>query len=345
MFFALLLLAVICLYKINFAKDQPDYMSPGQTGSVKGIFTAIILLSHLRQYIEPTLFMDDVAVAVLKGIGQLMVAMFLFYSGYGILYSAARKEKYGRTFFQKRIFKTWLHFAIAVFFYMVLSFAINAEYGLKDYVLCWIGWTSLGNSNWYVFVILALYVVTWIGLLLVELLPQKHRTLALTLFVTAASGALWIFLYMTKEAYWYNTLLCYAAGMFFFLLKPWFEKINGKWFGRVGLWVLLLAAAYVLWYVGNVAAYTLYACVFCLLVVQFTANVRVDNPVLRWLGKHTFTVYIFQRIPMIIMKELGFAEQNVLFIVVTVVGTLLLSVAFDWLYGKIDNIGNKRVIA
>lgn len=343
MLFYLLILAGICLYRLKVADNQSSYMFPDQTTSVKGIFVAIILLSHMRQYIAPSLPMDDVALKILNKIGQLMVTLFFFYSGYGVLSSVGKKENYGKTFFRNRLCKTWLHFAIAVSCYLVLSLILGTQYGAQDYLLCWTGWTSLGNSNWFIFVMLALYVITWLGLKLTQGLPRGKAQLAIAIGVTVLSIILRQLLRVAgKESYWYNTLLCYAAGMWFFLGKPLFDKLLGKWYLRIGMWFACLTAFYLLHRVPVFMGYDLYACVFCLLVILVTTNVRIDNAALRWLGKHTFTIYIFQRIPMIVLKRVGLSSHNVLFMVLSVVFTLGLATLFDTFYKKLDVLFRDR---
>lgn len=337
MLFYLLILAGICLYKLKVADYRATYMSPEQTTSVKGIFVAIILLSHMQPYMSPQLLWDDIALRILREIGQLMVTVFFFYSGYGVLSSAGKKENYGKTFFRNRLCKTWLHFAIAVCCYLMLPLILGNRYGLWEYLLSFTGWTSLGNSNWFVFVMLALYAITWGGLLLTQKLPKKTAVFALAAVVTALSYGLWKLLPMAgKPAYWYNTLFCYAAGMWFFLGKPLFDKLIGKWYLRIGVWVACLAVFYVLYKIPGVKAYSLYACVFCLLVVLVTTNVRMDNPILRWLGKNTFTIYIFQRIPMLIFASLGWTQYNILFMIATIAVAMVLAEAFSRIYNRLD---------
>lgn len=345
MLFYLLILAGICLYKLKVADHRATYMSPEQTTSVKGIFVAIILLSHMQPYMTPSLLWDDLALRILREIGQLMVTVFFFYSGYGVLSSAGKKENYGKTFFRNRLCKTWLHFAIAVACYLVLSVILGTQYELWDYLLCITGWTSLGNSNWFVFVMLALYAITWVGLVLTQGMQKKMARVTLPVVVTLLSWVLWKWLPMAgKSAYWYNTLFCYAAGMWFFLCKPLFDKLIGKWYLRIGIWVACLAVYYVLYKIPGIKAYSLYACVFCLLVVLLTTNVRMDNPILRWLGKNTFTVYIFQRIPMLILEALGWTQYNILFMIATVVVAMVLAEAFSRIYNRLDRLlfENKR---
>ena len=221
--------------------------------------------------------------------------------------------------------------------YLVLSLFLDKQYRLWEYLLSFTGWTSLGNSNWFVFVMLALYGATWLALVLTKKLPSKAAQYAVAFCVTVMSYGLWKLLPMAgKATYWYDTLFCYAAGMWFFLGKPLFDRVIAKWYLRIGVWIVSLGAFYVLYKMPGIKAYSLYACVFCLLVVLVTTVVQVDNPILRWLGKNTFPIYIFQRIPMLIFQSLGWNQYNILFMVVSVAMTMILAELFSRIYEGLD---------
>lgn len=112
--FALILL---CLYKISFAVPRclsdgnnyfSDYLSLEKTTSIKGIFILLILFSHCANSLVLKDNIFNSAYSVFMNImGQSVVVMFLFYSGYGVMLSAVRKgQTYVKRIPYKRIFKT-----------------------------------------------------------------------------------------------------------------------------------------------------------------------------------------------------------------------------------------------
>lgn len=99
-------------------------LSISSTTCIKGVFVVLIFLSHFCQYVdtntipyfEPYLFLRNI-------FGQLVVAPFLFYSGYGVMEQIKEKgNNYVNSMPKKRIFKTWFHFALAIFIYLLISF-------------------------------------------------------------------------------------------------------------------------------------------------------------------------------------------------------------------------------
>lgn len=71
--------------KFSFKDGFADYCSPERTGAIKGIFVFIVVLSHARSYF-PILEAPQGAFyrEFLNFFGQLMVVVFLMYSGYGV---------------------------------------------------------------------------------------------------------------------------------------------------------------------------------------------------------------------------------------------------------------------
>ena len=194
----------------------------------------------------------------------------------------------------------------------------------------------MGNSNWYIFVILALYLLTYLSFSII-----KNNTLKATFSVTVLSVALIVFLYFTKSSYWYDTLLCYVLGMWISVFKDKFLKLVSKnnfmWFLSVGLLGILFVIFYVLPY--RFLKLFLLAPVFCLLITIILIKLRISNKPLALSGQYLFEIYILQRIPMIVFKNLGLADFNLyLYFISCLTVTILLAITFRFLLNKLDNI-------
>ena len=101
----LLVFAGICCYGVQIGSFHEDYLSVDRTTAVKGIFTILILLSHLMGYLgtDPS---KDLGARFLTLLGQMVVVMFFFYSGFGIMKQYGRRgEDYVRGFPRNRILK------------------------------------------------------------------------------------------------------------------------------------------------------------------------------------------------------------------------------------------------
>ncbi|MBQ3005861.1 MAG: acyltransferase family protein, partial [Clostridia bacterium] len=292
-------------YKLKFAGKKfftEDCLSRDVTDSVKGIFIWLVFLSHFASYVTYTSTVDLWGYKISQLLGQLIVACFFFYSGYGIC-EAYKKRGYSyiKAFPKNRILKTLLHFDIAVLLFLILKLILNQKISLKNTLLSFIGWESLGNSNWYIFVILALYLLTYLSFSII-----KNNTLKATFSVTVLSVALIVFLYFTKSSYWYDTLLCYVLGMWISLFKDKILKLVTKnnivWFLSAGTLFILFAVLYLIPYNSGLFFFNtfLLAPVFCLLITIILIKLRISNKPLALSGQYLFEIYILQRIPMIV---------------------------------------------
>ena len=77
--------------KGKWAFSQPvspksGYCSREMTASVNGYFLTTVFMTHLIQYMSWSIYgpLDIMYIEVNRALGQLIVAMFLFYSGYGV---------------------------------------------------------------------------------------------------------------------------------------------------------------------------------------------------------------------------------------------------------------------
>lgn len=291
----------------------------------------------MRGYLPPSDSYDvwnRIFYFIINAIGQLMVVMFLFYSGYGIMESFRRKDLYTNTFITHRVLKTLFNFDIAVLLFLLLALIIGKDYDILTVLLSLIGWESIGNSNWFVFDIIVLYLMAYLVLIIKKRysIPNKiYFSLIYTLCFTFI-----IFLYVTKHnSYWFDTVLSFPTGMLYSEYKDYFEK---KF--KSGLfWPLFMATSVlfvVLYRWGGYAATILNCVVFSFLFILISVKIRFNNIILRWLGINCFAIYILQRIPMIVYTEFGLNNNWVLFSIAVIPTTLLLAAVYTAFTNKIN---------
>jgi hypothetical protein len=280
----LLLLCAASLYKIRLTRINETYLDIQETTALKGFFIGLVFLSHMQTYLNPALggVSYRYALSVINLFGQLMVAYFFFCSGYGVLFSFQTKKDYDKGFLKHRLLKTLVHFDIAIVIYLLVSICIGKQYDLKNYLFCWIGWESIGNSNWFIFVTLILYMITWIAFMIKR--KTECSALAMIVIIIVMCCGLWIGLYYTKSSYWYNTLFCYPLGMLIALHN---EKLNFilKKNLHYGVSILCSLMVFLVFYmIPNEVAYSICALAFCCIVMLISFKVEVRSPVLLWMG-------------------------------------------------------------
>ena len=336
----LIALAAICLYGISFkGKDGfADYMSPEKTGSIKGIFVIIVLFSHIRQYIayDPSPFNAPFQYFLWE-VGQRMVVAFLFYSGYGITLGLKNKEGYAKTLPKSRILKVFIHFDIAVLLFWVTGIALGKSYPIKRVLLSLIGIDALGNSVWFIFDIVILYLLVF----LVFSVAKKH-TVAGTTAMTILSIALTVAIYFWKreQNWWYDTIMCFPLGMWYALAKPYIDKALLKSPAKWAISTALTLAAFLTLHHFSSGNYRIIfiieSLVFALLVSLISMRVSINNGILQWFGKRVFGIYILQRIPMLILYHYGAQEKTLLFAAASFALTIVMAELFERAMDKLD---------
>lgn len=336
--FYLLLIILVSLIgiKINIKKFNMDYLSKDDTACIKGIFILIVFYSHFIGYGKLNLHYNEYMLLVRNFLGQLMVSLFLFYSGYGVFESIKNKKDYVSQIPKKRILKTLFHFDLIVMVFYFVNLFTGVNRGLKDVLLSLIGWDCLGNSNWYIFGILCLYFITYLAFTLFN--DQKKGKAILTTFVL--TYLLIIFLDIYKDDYWFNTLFCYPLGMLYAYNKTNIEEFIAGNNKKYVIIMALLLFAFCIYnkYLGlGYMKYEIYAMLFSLIVVGITLKVHFTSKILKWFGDNLFWFYILQRIPMLILHRIHYlAPHPVKAFVISFAATIILTIIFKFIIKYID---------
>lgn len=348
------LFLLIC-WRVKFAKINEfhkDYAGLQVSTAVKGVFVLLVFFCHFSFYIDTMAPGNDIWRVFARLMGQLVVAMFLFYSGYGILLSSRKKgEKYVKAL-PKKVLALLYRFAFAVTLFLIFRILTGQETSVTQYLLSIIGWESLGNSNWYIFAIMALYLISFFGLRFT--LKKEHLSAAL---VTVLSIAFCFVMSRFKDGYWFNTALCYSAGMWWAVLQSKIDKnvMRNIWIWAASL-IVSVAAMYFLWrHSGSNWYYLAFACVFCVVANLLLMKIKIGNKVLDFFGKHVFSIYIMQRLAFLTLGLSSWIAANTyLYFALSFGGTIVISLAFelatDYSYNKISGacgriaqkVGNKK---
>ena len=333
----LLFIVVLALWKIKIHGKgfHEDFLSRTTTLSVNGIFILIVFYSHFaNDYYTVELAKDGIMHSVKMFLGQLMVTSFLFYSGYGVFRQLEARAGYARKILTNRMPKVWLHYAFAVVLYVAVQLLRGNTYSPSRYVQAFLSWQGIGNSDWYIFTILALYLITWFAFTLLDNNPKAAVTMT---FV--CTGAYMLLMAKYKADYWYNTALCYPFGMLVGLQEEKIRKFllhNGKYFlslaGMVALLLVLKQYQKVsFWY------YNLYALAFVSVVVLVTMKVQFRSPALQFFGRHLFWIYMLHRIPLMLLKGSWFAVSYPYgMAAIALAVTVATAVVLDYVFGKLD---------
>lgn len=345
MIFFILILLLIISHSITASpsnKFVEDYISKKNTTAIKGIFVILIVFSHATQYINLSGPYDPPYVSLKSHLDQMVVSMFLFYSGYGIMESIYKKGfSYIKSFPVKRCLKVLINFDIAVLLYLLLNSLLGQSYSLETILFSMIGWKSVGNSNWYIFAVLVLYIFTFAAFYLLKFRSSRLFYYYGTCILTFFSLCLVYFEMKAGQPTWcYNTIILYSMGCWYSLLKNKIEPFVQKNDYTYTFSVIVVLTIYMIsfqyrWDYG-IEGYTIWAIAFTALVLLFTMKFTCTGHILNWFGDHVFSIYMMQRIPMILLNYMGISKSHkYMFIVMCFLITIFIAQIFDYLTDKI----------
>ena len=349
----LVVVLVLLMLIISSAKFAPagefysDYNSKEKTTMIKGIFVFLVYCSHFtnaKYNINLESVLDEPYLIFKINFGQMVVAMFLFYSGFGIMESITKKGfNYVKSIPYKRFLRVLLNFDIAVLLFLVVQFFIGKTFTLKTILFSLIGYKSIGNSNWYIFVTLVLYLLVFLSFLLIKIKKNKI-TLFISLLLLFALTVLFVYsqIYLDRLRYTYNTAIIFVFGCFYSYFKPYFDKIVTK-NGFVYLAVCLAITCIGLFAFNhkseNLIYYSFWGVSFVLAVVLLTMKITIANPLFKWFGNHVFSISILQRIPMTLLHHFKFGESHKWeSFIIALISTCVLAVIFDFFTGKLQKL-------
>lgn len=326
--------------------SQPaGYISREMTASINGYFLTTVFMTHLIQYTAASTYgaLDLMYLDANRALGQLIVAMFLFYSGFGVMESIRRKDKYIMSFPKRRLLPFFVNFEIAALLYLLVSCMMgkipSALYVIKGLF----AWESFGNSNWYVFAILYLYVATYLVFRIREFPVFQKVPMWLAVFgVVFLSGVyvLWM-RHEGKGGWWYDTIFCYSAGMLFALCRSsverWFASKKGNLCYVASL--VLTGLIFYFFYVRRMEHKTYFEIIsvtFALIIVLLTMKFRASNRIYTYIGRNLFCFYIYQRIPMILLKDSLGAYNPTIYLLVCAALTMAISLIMIRFYRWLD---------
>lgn len=352
-FLFILLILIFHSAEIAPANDfSKNYLSKENTNAVKGIFVILILFSHYSQYVTLSGPYDE-PYLILKGhLHQMVVAMFWFYSGYGIMESISRKGfSYVKSIMTRRFLTVLINFDFAVILFLLVKYFLGVTYSLPRILTSLIGWTAVGNSNWYIFVTLVLYILTFLSFYLLRWSDSISARYTGGILMVILS-CLFVYYLMKSGAptRYYNTTLLFPLGLWYSLLRRKTEAIIMKNDYTYTFVCLSATIIYCISYTNRgtygLKGYTIWAFSFTSLIILATMKITFRSHLLTWFGNHVFSVYILQRISMMLLKNVGLGDTNkYMFLILSILATIFLAMIFDYATGRFWSLLFKKSYA
>lgn len=354
MTFVLLGFIIFCLvtakyYKFSSSNYNDTWLDKESTSMVNGLFVVFVFLSHFSSYVERFYTIDLIYSVFMSVMSQCVVCSFLLYSGYGMNERILSDGGgYLRNLVLRRFPSLLLKFVFCVILFLVLQFMMGNTFSVRQVLLSFVGWESLGNSNWYIFYMLFSYLAIWLSF-------RFARNWNISFILLLSLDLLYtIILFLCKGASAYvMTSFVLPFGMLLSKFKKQIIKLMQNRFIKIFLIALFvyifsfgLRAASKVWYESSAKCYVLVhnilALAFSALLFVLTFKIKLKNEFLRFCGNHVFELYILQRLPMIALKPVYLTALEkygvwayLPYLIASVLITVMLAVMIQSLFKKI----------
>lgn len=332
MILVLIIATVVCFLGLldvprKLCVEVPNPLSKEITASINGFFIIIVFLSHVRQYVDPSNYtsLDTPFIRFMVFFGQLCVTTFLFYSGYGAMESIRRKPGYIHSFPLRRILPFMIDVAIAIAVYSALKYFRGGDLSVQQTILALVGWASVGNSNWYIFSILCMWLATYLSFKVFSSERLQPIGIAGVFLLTALYSK--VMIHEGVGTRFYNTIYCYPAGMVLSYCigkaSSWNYRERLKGYSIV-LELIALCALMALFYKAHrlshssITFYNIQSIIMVLGISLVCSRMRYTSSILNWIGANLFYFYIYQRVPMVVLQK-SLADNSPVYLLACIV--------------------------
>ena len=321
--------------KILTKKDT--YLSIESTKCLKGIFAILVLIHHLYQY--SGLFQDSFLSYFFQALGYLSVAMFFFYTGYGITISS-KKKGYIKRFGCNKILPLYGFYICLILFYTLWQIILQYPISITILFQSLIFGNTIVPLGWYLQVTFIIYFLLW-GVF------AKIKSDDNCIIVTGISLVVYSFICANigLSSTWYESVFCVLLGMVWAMKKKQIDYYLNK-FPKLIIIINLLF--FIICLFGfkispllNIEFKMLSAIFFATFITSLSYSIPKFfylNRITKFFGDYSLEIYISQGFFLLLRKNgIIYINESYLFICIVVIGTLFLMVLMKKVYINISS--------
>lgn len=278
--------------------NRGGFLPRDATQAVSGICACLIIISH-SLYSFDALY----ALAAYPGqvyiLDQLVVAPFLFFSGYGVALSARKKPDYIKSMPKKKLLPLYLRFALINTVSLAVGAALKTGFTAKQAALSYLCLDTvllgrLGCCSWFVGVILLLWGASYLAY---RLFPQSEKAALIMISILCVELYV-LFRVLALPAPWWDTLLTFPAGLWCAYasdeIGAGLKKNSLLRSELIVVFALLTALCELGFRRGNPRAFYPAPLFLCAGIAVLSAQFKAGNRLLNYCGKRALYLYLVQ---------------------------------------------------
>ncbi len=321
----IILFLLMIFYKSTLHIKQCDrnYLCVEKSNSVKAICAISVMLHHITNEVY-----CGILYLPFQMIGYLMVAVFFFYSGYGIMYSYKTKEKYMENFLKRRILTVLIPYLIAIIIYVLIK-SFFYGFNIINILNSFISGSPIANNSWFVVSLLILYIIFWLSFRW-----TKNQKLSWVVFLILFL----VYFISYRFVYWSPTLIAFLAGM----IWSYFKEQMDLFLFKYNIFVLSsLFLCFVVFFVlklkfnsgiSESVIQVFSSLFFAPLVICLQTRITLNNKILAFLSRISFEIYLYHGLAIFLIKKTPIFECNCnMFLLSVSIMTIVVSIVMSYL--------------
>lgn len=277
-------------YKIgNF---NEGYLSMDNCGRLRGMMAITIILHHISEKTSGAVLFPQ-----LVHVGYMIVAIFFFLSGYGLMFQYMKKGVgYLQGFWKSRVLYLLLVYAWITGLYIIYRTFVLGNADLNLVLRSFYDGNPIATNSWYIVVLLAFYAIFWFSFNHGGAIPKC--IVLVTVSTVLFSLLLWVVGY---PSIWYLSNFAFPLGLFYAYKK---EKILSYCTRRyVFVIAVLLLTFGIACTISSVFATMFVACSVTLIVIVLMMKFRFVGKIWSWIGSLSLEIYLLHAIPMTFFRS------------------------------------------
>lgn len=338
----LILLPILALVVLSFRKQaaNEDYLSIEKCNCLRGMLAVFIVLHHMSEKISGGYLFPQ-----LQHLGYLIVAVFFFLSGYGLMVSYQKKgEAYFKGYWKNRIGYLLVVYLIVSVIYLIYFNIVGQSIGLIQFAKSFISGYPTATFSWYIIVQLLFYVI----FLFVFSICKRFNNGLKILTLMALTLAMMIgFYYAGYDSFWYLSDIAFVIGVIYAKYRDKIDSVLSKniimylvalvfCFGGFAVFSIVPSIAarlgfeadLIYWISRNISS-----SFFALIIVVTFYKLNLKSKIWAFLGGISLEIYLFHGMMINIFKSI---ISNEILWIITVILTSV-AVAF------IASLANKQI--
>lgn len=305
-----------------------DYLSVNSCEALRGFFAVVVIFHHLQYRTTSGTFFH-----LFARDGFLPVAIFFFFSGYGLLKQYITRTDYAKGFLVKRLPPVLFPYIIITVIYWVVYACLGEVYSLPEIMTSLVNGSPFVPFSWYIISILAFYVVFWF---LMRICGENVQLMLVGTALWCVANIVFC-MKMDYPSWWYNATHLLVIGMLWAVYEQRILTFIRKTYGLIAplVWiafiVLFCAGEKIPTLIPVNDCFTIVAMCSALLltlsVILFVLKFSIGNPILKYLGKISLELYISQGIFMMCFHSdrVIDIQLDLLYSVLCIIATVIFS--------------------